>query len=146
MYGVMQVYPVCKFGINTCNALDNSFICRAALQFCTISQFSSVLAVAGNINVRPSFLQQIFLKGCIVLLGPEKRLLDSAGSFSLVNALQMIRPPASAISSSFSRRRRKPIQSLLLQVYDIRKPVSPFISLSTSLAQSSLNILLRSLV
>lgn len=45
------VYPVCKFGINTCNALDNSFICRAALQFCTISQFSSVLAVAGNINV-----------------------------------------------------------------------------------------------
>ena len=58
-FGRLQVYPVCKFGINTCNALDISFICRAALQFCTISQFSSVLAVAGNINVCHSEAQNL---------------------------------------------------------------------------------------
>lgn len=48
---VKAVYPACKFGINACNALDNAVICRLALQFCQISQFSSILAVAGNINV-----------------------------------------------------------------------------------------------
>ena len=80
----MQVYPVCKFGINTCNALDNSVICRAALQFCTISQFNSILALAGNINVNFS-LNFVVVNNFKIPMTDAMPIL-SLGSFNTITA------------------------------------------------------------
>ena len=47
-----QLYPICKFGINLCNAAPGvPLLCQLALTFCQSTQFAGVLAVAGNINV-----------------------------------------------------------------------------------------------
>ena len=48
----MQVYPICKFGINVCNAAPYlPLVCTLALTFCQTSQFAAVMAVAGDMNV-----------------------------------------------------------------------------------------------
>lgn len=50
---IKRFLPVCTFGINACNnwPILGPFVCPLALQFCQTTQFASILAAAGNVNV-----------------------------------------------------------------------------------------------
>lgn len=55
---LLQLWPVCRFGIHVCNMgipLFSPLLCQASLYFCQVTQFSSVLALAmpehGSVNV-----------------------------------------------------------------------------------------------
>lgn len=55
---LLQLWPVCRFGIHVCNMgipLLSPLLCQVSLVFCQITQFNSVLALAmpehGSVNV-----------------------------------------------------------------------------------------------
>ncbi|KAK9806679.1 hypothetical protein WJX73_007406 [Symbiochloris irregularis] len=49
---IKSVYPVCKIGLELCNAAPGvPLLCSLALTFCQSTQFGGVMAVAGDMNV-----------------------------------------------------------------------------------------------
>ena len=43
--------PACRYGVDSCNQHDWSFVCKAALTYCQTAIFGQVLYAAGDINV-----------------------------------------------------------------------------------------------
>ena len=65
----LQVLPICKFGIDVCNAAPKlPFVCSLALTFCQATQFGGVLAVAGDMNVYGKLSSPIFPDCCKLLV------------------------------------------------------------------------------
>jgi len=47
----VQIYPVCRIGINLCNSLKLDFVCEVALLICQNTVVGPIQAAGGNFNV-----------------------------------------------------------------------------------------------
>ena len=47
----MQIYPVCRLGVNLCNSLKVDFVCELALLICQNTVVGPIQAAGGNFNV-----------------------------------------------------------------------------------------------
>lgn len=48
---IAAAFPICRYGIESCNAHNWSIACKAAVTYCQTAIFGQVLLAAGNINV-----------------------------------------------------------------------------------------------
>lgn len=47
----VQMFPLCKLGIQLCNSLNVGFVCQLSLQYCQATQFAPIMAANPSMNV-----------------------------------------------------------------------------------------------
>ena len=48
---LVQMFPLCKLGIQLCNSWNVGFVCQLSLQYCQATQFAPIMAANPTMNV-----------------------------------------------------------------------------------------------